>query len=301
MKEKVLVLAIFFILWIHASLNTLVKPEWVKINEEPSQVPGRWPLPSLLLSYRWDRRLDYTVCLQRWRSSHLSLPYHLISTAKTDYNQCRQLHATLYSYIIQVHKIFQHLKCTKSYPITDGGKSTSLGFCVDFCWDKFLLSNIYSYYFGEVLVQPYYMSHRHATLLFPENMPKLVCHNGNFRLFRNALGYVIVQMCCVFLDLFMTPTLFFLRWSSEAFAMASCERCSSDGHNDNVNCVYVQLCEGWKGKEHARYIGKTILSASVTFVCPQGNGNVVLQENQALWHTNYCTQGAYMTQQPKSN
>lgn len=58
----------------------------------------------------------------------------------------------------------------------------------------------------------------------------------------------------------MTPSLFSLRGSSEASAMASHQCCSSGGHSHRSGCVYVPLCEGWKGQEHATAIGKTILS-----------------------------------------
>lgn len=73
--------------------------------------------------------------------------------------------------------------------------------------------------------------------------------------------------------------------------------CSLCGLRHNFSCVYVQLCDGRKGEEHATPIGKTILFG----VSVLQQGNVALPENQAIWLMNYCThvQVAYVTQQPK--
>lgn len=147
-------------------------------------------------------------------------------------------------------------------------------------------------YFPEVII--YWYSKKYSVLnspvsqyvtgILPENMPKLVSHNGNFK----ALQVIWFYRCVLLFFQYMTPTLFSLRWHSNASVMASHKCCSSGSNSHSVSCVDMQLHEGWKAKWHATVTGKTFVS-SLSFGVPGlQQGNVTLLENHALWLINYC-------------
>lgn len=93
--------------------------------------------------------------------------------------------------------------------------------------------------------------------ILPENIPKHARHPGKF------YSSLLLNAQAVSCNMSIKQPLLYFRKSVAASAMASleCGCCGCLSHS--ISCVYVQICERWKVKEHDTSTGKAIVS-----LCP---------------------------------